>query len=69
MFKNLINKFMPKAKKVAKKTTSKAKKPTSFKVVGPNGEAIRTYSIKVHGKKAEELAKMFCSKFPNYKIK
>ena len=46
-----------------------AEKKTKWIIVNKIGDVIRTYSIKIHGKKAEELAKMFTKKFKEYKIK
>jgi hypothetical protein len=45
------------------------KEKTKFDIVDSNGVVFRTYSVKIHGEKAGELAKMFVNKFKQYKIK
>ncbi len=46
-----------------------AKKATKWVIVDEAGSVIRTYSVKIHGKKANDLAKSFVKKFKEYKIK
>lgn len=67
---------MPKKKTpILKKVSEKTKvekdvvvKEEIFEVIDLNGGFVRTYSVKEHGEKAEELAREFAEK-KGYKVK